>query len=461
VKGNNSWSEAMKLFWAWSIGLSCLVLGLLSGCDRTHEPYLIIYEPKDSEKISLRHDVYFTWKDYDPSEDSGNVLYIWNGEPVGHSNEGFMQIISKLSELPAGSRVLLYPNYWVIRGFPMGDDIAFFPFERQEPLLRDVALKRRLKIIWSPYDHNGDIHPQVKPVWDAWVELQREIEEYRKEKQARKYSGDVSQDGKLRMVKVLNFHGAAVCDIAFSPTNRQAFVCFNDNKLYQWNVDTKRRVRPYELDHRWKVYRVAISPDGTCAAALCGVTYDGPWQVFIVDVSKNKIAHRFEVSDRPWDFVFSNNGKLLQITPQSNVKEKVIYNLSGEMLEGDYSAEFVKPKKRIRKTPGLPKGPSPGLSYYDEHENELFRLQVKHHGDINFDITADYKYIAASTPERELIVWRTSDQKEIYRYNLVNLCYLIYDPVKNQFLIADAESKGSTYLRALRIRGQQPTAENR
>ena len=115
------------------------------------------------------YDAYFTWKDYDPVQDnSEQALYIWQGAEVGRGKEGFMVILAKLSSLPEGSRVLVYPDYDANFGALSGlnGPHYWFPFPRGTADLLDAVVEgQKLYIIWSPFDHEGNVCPIHKDKW--------------------------------------------------------------------------------------------------------------------------------------------------------------------------------------------------------------------------------------------------------------------------------------------------------
>ena len=446
------------IFCAWASACVAVLTVGINGCDDGGEPYVLIEAPELSDTNTFKYDAYFTWKNYGETSKPADAVYIWDGKEVGSGNAGFQSVLSRLRKLPRGSTVLLYPNYWVNRHAfgNMDSGVVVFPFEDDRDLLREVAVQRKLRVIWSPYDHTGRLHPQVRAIWYALVEEREAIEERKREKAARKYSGDISEDGKLRMVQLLNLGRTRVTDLAFCAASREILVCFADNKAYQYNVDAKKCLRSYVLDLPWKIYGVALSPDGYRGALLAGQGYEGPWQVSVVDTLEGRTIESFQLRGHPHSLKFSDEGRYLLVTyRRTGYPDKVqVYDLSGRRMDGDLQAEFSHEQSRLRANP-LPHlisktSPHSGLSLYDANENEILRIEVVHWDD-NFGITRDNKYIATVTRDRELIVWRTSDRNEVYRYDLKTLCHLRYDPVKNQFLLANAEDRGSKYMRALRI----------
>jgi len=440
------------IFCAWLSALAAVLALSASGCDDRRETYVIIELPRDMYEFD--YDVYFTWKNYGEASEPCDAVYIWDGKEVGRGEVGFESILSRLRQLPRGSTVLLYPNYWVNRNPPLNmcEGVVIFPFEDDRDLLREVAKESKLQVIWSPYDHTGTLHPQVREVWDALVEQQRAAEQRKREKAARKYSGDVSEDGKLRMVNLFNLRRRGVFDIALCPSTREILICFGDDKAYQCNIDTKKCLRSYTVNPESKVYGVALSPDGRWGALLVDPGNQRYRQLMIIDTVEGILAGSSDISRLSHSVKFSNTGRYLLVTLlRYGAPEPVAYDLSGRRIEANVPAGFSQPQSKLRAIRDQFGKTNPGLSLYDSNENEILRIEVDHWVD-NFGITDDNRYIATVTWDKELIVWRTSDGSEVYRYDLKTSCYLRYDPVENQFLLANFEDYGSKYLRALQIR---------
>jgi len=428
-----------------------MILAMFLWLSKEYDPFIIVMTPEDANRVSFEHDVYFTWRDY--TGDSRRIerektLYIWNGEEMGHGEKGFENALSRLRAMPRGSRVLLYPNYY-ISGH---SDFMFFPWiQDDEKVIYKIAKDRQLTIIWSPFDHLRQVHPDVKEGWEELLAGMRARERLRLEKLSRKYSPDISEDGVFEMVKLLHFGKNNIGSIAFNPKTREMFCCFYDDKLYQWNVDSGECLHTYSLGKGLALNQVTVSPNGARAAVYSRRDYEDHGRVSIIDTSEKNIVCSVRVSDQDCDIIFSNDGKYLQLASPSSDTDRVVCDLSCQVLTGQYNEEFVADKKRVRAISTMPKESPTALAYYDPNGNELFRLDVNDYVE-DCDITDDNAYIVATTSSfAELIVWRTRDQKEVYRYDLVERCRMEYDPVKNQFLIFDWGG-GGTYLCALKIR---------
>jgi hypothetical protein len=133
-------------------------------------------------------DAYFTWLAYDNQGRDGlgnaeGALYVWNGDAVGRGEKGFAEILRRVSTLPIGSRLLIYPYFLNPPTGPAmsrsSDDLFGLPFNLWDSELAEIVVKRNLKVILSPFDHTGRVHPQLAGFWhfrwtgckncDAWI----------------------------------------------------------------------------------------------------------------------------------------------------------------------------------------------------------------------------------------------------------------------------------------------------
>jgi hypothetical protein len=113
-------------------------------------------------------DRYLTWKDYDGKNGRAEqAMFIWQGEEMGRGKDGLKNVVSKIAELPPGSRILVYPDYDVhaIWDGPasVGRSCPLWHWEfGPEVDLRNIAVKRKLILLFSQRDHNGELCPGVE-----------------------------------------------------------------------------------------------------------------------------------------------------------------------------------------------------------------------------------------------------------------------------------------------------------
>jgi hypothetical protein len=76
----------------------------LLGCAIEPKPVL-----KDGNE---RHfDAYLTWRDYEKTSDAETAMFIYNGEEVGRGGAGLRLVADRITTLPQGSVLLVYPAY--------------------------------------------------------------------------------------------------------------------------------------------------------------------------------------------------------------------------------------------------------------------------------------------------------------------------------------------------------------
>jgi formylglycine-generating enzyme required for sulfatase activity len=100
---------------------------------------------------------------------------VWNGKAVGRGQKGFEEVLRRMSGLPHGTRILVYPC--LSTEYSSGTSFGL-PFLSLDEVNR-IVVERKLRLIFSPFDHTGKIHPQLAPFWhfrwaegedgDAWV----------------------------------------------------------------------------------------------------------------------------------------------------------------------------------------------------------------------------------------------------------------------------------------------------
>lgn len=153
-----------------------------------HSVHHLTYEDRPVE-----HDVYLTWAGFDGVHgDSWEAEYIWNGQNLGSGARGLLRVLGKLGTLEPGSRVLIYPDYWTP---PMGLAGWWGPYYRSPfgPygfLLGEVAQARGVTLIYSPYNHEGELHPAHRRKWHfRWRLGEPQEEEYSHYLTWRNYDG--------------------------------------------------------------------------------------------------------------------------------------------------------------------------------------------------------------------------------------------------------------------------------
>jgi len=106
---------------------------------------------------------YVTWAGYEGSDKdfSENAVYNVSGETVGKGTAGFQMVMARLSHLPNGSKVLIYPYYGTL-------EVSRSGIERHDPWMNwysevaRIAADKNLSILLSVYDHHGRLDEVVK-----------------------------------------------------------------------------------------------------------------------------------------------------------------------------------------------------------------------------------------------------------------------------------------------------------
>lgn len=151
-----------------------LTLLVLSGC------FSIPKSLNKSPKIAT-----LTWEGYDGvgKNDPSNALYIFNGKKIGKGCEGFNDLIKEIRKLPFNSKILIYPDRYVLdlvrdmtgsEWTPISgiDPVPFRRILNQYQKLREIARERKLKIWYlaaAPgvcvWDNGEDI--QIPETYDS------------------------------------------------------------------------------------------------------------------------------------------------------------------------------------------------------------------------------------------------------------------------------------------------------
>lgn len=106
------------------------------------------------------HDVTLTWTNFDGVGSLEQANIIWNGELIGAGSPAVVDMLSRLAELPPGSRVLVYPRYPYPAHIAPADGIRLYPFHDAHAVVRFIAANGRLILILSPRNAEGQLlHP--------------------------------------------------------------------------------------------------------------------------------------------------------------------------------------------------------------------------------------------------------------------------------------------------------------
>jgi hypothetical protein len=112
----------------------------------------------------VTYDRYLTFRDYDGLGDPERALFIWQGQEIGRGSTGLQMVIQEMENLPPGSRILIYPDYWDLQIWDgPGSAGRHMPFDPDLwDAMRDVALSRKLTMMFSQRDHLGVLPEEVE-----------------------------------------------------------------------------------------------------------------------------------------------------------------------------------------------------------------------------------------------------------------------------------------------------------
>jgi hypothetical protein len=109
---------------------------------------------------------FITWRNYDGIDLDGtqNAEYVYCGNVVGKGDAGFAVILEKLRALPAGSVVLIFPNWETLEELETSGPQRCMPWNQYNHALTAVAENGKLTYVVSPYDEKGRLDPSMKGV---------------------------------------------------------------------------------------------------------------------------------------------------------------------------------------------------------------------------------------------------------------------------------------------------------
>ncbi len=141
------------------VALICMS-GLVCGCrdnpPATRAPqYSLTHVNRAGSPVKCSN--YFTWTGYHGRGRNEDAVFIWNGEVVGKGDEGAKAVLKKMAVLPLGASVLIFPSYTTDEEAAEGGEVRYMPFDYRP--VHDIAEKRNLAIVISPFDNNGILHP--------------------------------------------------------------------------------------------------------------------------------------------------------------------------------------------------------------------------------------------------------------------------------------------------------------
>ena len=201
---------------------------------------------------------------------------------------------------------------------------------------------------------------------------------------------------------------------------------------------------------------IAADPEGRFLLVGCWPFQGFDCKTLLIDTKEGKITRDLHVSDRIFTARFNKNGTKIWMKTsnyQLTGENGIVYDLNGNVVRDFDPKDFsygknqrlwvIESSKDTFNTHGL---------YLKDDEGKTRRLSRNVWHD-NFGMTKDGRFVAATTWDGDLIVWRIEDGELVFKRKMASQYggYMAYDEVQNRFLIGDVVSDGTTFLRALEM----------
>jgi hypothetical protein len=264
------------------------------------------------------------------------------------------------------------------------------------------------------------------------------------------------QKERVTIVNVLNLGRAEVRQMAYIPGSSQLLVSHGGNSpsaVYQWNLKKEKLAHTYDLGPRFFCDEIRVSPDAKVVVVACcrvsdfDAKIDWGNKALILNPAKQSVIRSIDTPERIQRVQFTPDSQqfLLQMTSYRWVLDNTGRPVTNDVSVGDTNLQSER-AWRVEPSKGRPQA-TWGLHCRDD-SGQVHLLTADEFHD-NFAVTTNH-YVAATTWKGELVIWRLSDGKEIFRKKMAERYgYLTYDPDEDRILWADALSTKS--LKAVRI----------
>ncbi len=253
----------------------------------------------------------------------------------------------------------------------------------------------------------------------------------------------------LKNVLLVEFKQKGARAISFCSTSQVIFVAFSgedSRKVHRWNLGTGREEGSYPVPRGYRCDYTATSPD---AKLLLISAYDlvqkAPKKVFkvlLVDTRTGKVIKQLEYPDSITYLQFSRDGQRFRLSPglPSRYPEwaGAVFDRKGEKVT-ELDANIFDPAESFILARGRDKDPD---LYYTAGATP--RKLVG--GAFEYLSSAGGTLLAASTFAGDVVIWRTSDLKEVFRHPFGrHPVFLRFDLKMSRFLVVNGnESEDST-----------------
>jgi len=91
---------------------------------------------------------YLTWQSYDGTGEMEDAVYVFDGASTGKGRKGFLAAVSEIKKLPKGSKLLIYPDYYLTGGVSSGP-VRLPPYRNYRRRLGEVVQCMELRVFYS------------------------------------------------------------------------------------------------------------------------------------------------------------------------------------------------------------------------------------------------------------------------------------------------------------------------
>jgi WD40 repeat protein len=221
----------------------------------------------------------------------------------------------------------------------------------------------------------------------------------------------------LNQARLIDFKMKGASALSFCSPSRDLFVAFaqeGSRSVHCWNVDTGKKVASYSVPRGYRCDDSLPSPDGKL---LLIVGYDlihdalhQAFKVILFDVQTTKVIKELDYPDNTTFVQFSRDGNCFRVCqgfPSRSPDWPVyVYDRKGNILAGVVSTAFAPAESSF-----LKQGDKDPSLYYTK-DGTQHKLVEEAFDYLSADGDA---FLASSTLNGEVVVWRASDLKQIFR----------------------------------------------
>ncbi len=260
----------------------------------------------------------------------------------------------------------------------------------------------------------------------------------------------------LKQVRLVDFKIKGARAVSFCSASRNLFVAFaqeGSRKVHCWSLDTGKDIASYTVPRGYRCDDSLPSPDGKL---LLIATYDlihdalhEVFKVFVFNVKTEKLIKELDYPDELITFLqFSRDGNCFRLCrgiPSRSADWPVyVYDPKGNTLTNVDMMAFAPAESPILKQ-GEFKDPS---LYYTKDGTQHKLVE-----DAFCYLSADGDaFLASSTVNGEVLVWRASDLKELFRGKFgKHPIWVRFDDKLNRFLVINGNADENSFLEAIQI----------